>query len=341
MASRLGLEQEIILGGKRRQQVRYAELEVEKGLMAQYAAAAELENRVRRLYAQLLLHQDQRALQEERLRLAEESLDAVQRKIASGEVSPIAESKASLEVTSARIGLSRIGRELESSRYALAATWGSESPSFEEAGDLPDDDGQVPGNGDLLAELEDSLGVKRLQAERNQAEVALLLAKAEAWPNPGIAGGVQRFEDSNDHAFFMEFSIPLPIFDRNQGGIDEAKARLKQVEQEYAQQLLSRKTELLDTAMQLRSVREELRSMEEDVLPSAELTFSSVSRGFEMGVQGYLDLLDARRLLLEARGERMSLVRECRELRAELDLLLVPAPVGGDATGSRAANSTF
>src|SRR3546814_1584762 len=46
-------------------------------------------------------------------------------------------------------------------------------------------------------------------------------------PDPVVAAGVRRFEESNDNAFLVGVSIPLPFSNRNQGNIAAAQARLR------------------------------------------------------------------------------------------------------------------
>lgn len=328
MATRLGVEQEVQLGGKRRAQRRFSELAVQRTWLERCAAAAGLEHTVRTRFAEVLYQQDLAGLLQEHLRLAEESHSAMEQRHASGDVSAIELTKSASELTAARLALARTQRDLESSRYALAAAWGEDLPRFDRAAADPGQPGvELPLDADaLLAGLEASLGLEALRATVALAEWELALAKAEAWPNADVAGGVQHFNESDDHAFFVELSLPMPFFDRNQGGIDAARAGVRQAEQEFEQALLERRTELLNAAMQLRSLREELRAMEQELLPAAEAAFAAVNRGFEVGMQGYIDVLEARRGLLEAQRAHSALLLEERVLLAGLEHLLVPAP---------------
>lgn len=71
--------------------------------------------------------------------------------------------------------------------------------------------------------------------------------------------------------------------------------------------------------------------MEQELLPAAEAAFAAVNRGFEVGMQGYIDVLEARRGLLEAQRAHSALLLEERVLLAGLEHLLVPAPTADAA----------
>jgi len=47
----------------------------------------------------------------------------------------------------------------------------------------------------------------------------VVLENAKKIPDLTVSGGVRRLNENDDTAFVMGFSVPLPLFDRNQGAL--------------------------------------------------------------------------------------------------------------------------
>ena len=166
------------------------------------------------------------------------------------------------------------------------------------------------------------------------ASASFDLAQAEGWMDIEIGGGIQQFEETDDHAYFFEFSIPFPLFDRNQGGIQEARETLNMATKKQEAGMLELKTSLIETSKRLSSVQYAFLAMQNTVLPAAEKAFISVQKGYMAGEQDYLEFVDAQRILLATRQEQLGLLAEVQELRAELDRLTAES-LHGDEDSAR------
>jgi cobalt-zinc-cadmium efflux system outer membrane protein len=94
--------------------------------------------------------------------------------------------------------------------------------------------------------------------------------------------------------------VPLPVFDRNQGGVIEANETLAKTEAEKAaaQRAL---TVLVGNAYEaLRGSYDEARLTRANVLPVAREAWDSIRSGYGEGRYSLLELLDARAALSEA-----------------------------------------
>src|SRR5262249_863717 len=118
--------------------------------------------------------------------------------------------------------------ELRSARLALAALWGSTGPAF--TGTSADLFALEPVEAfeNLVARLERNPDFVRFASEGRLRDAELRLARAQARPNLTFAAGIRRLNASSDTALVAGFSMPLQVFDRNQGNIREAEARLAQ-----------------------------------------------------------------------------------------------------------------
>ena len=158
-----------------------------------------------------------------------------------------------------------------------------------------------------------------MQVERLKASLAL--AEAEAVPDLELEGGVKYFNESNDHAYFIGFSIPIPIFDRNKGGIREASENIQVGKKELQGLSLNKKKELAMLLDRLQIVDSELLTAEKDIIPAAQETYEALKKAYQAGENDYLELLDSQRTLLEVRRNNLLLEREHHELIADLEAI--------------------
>ena len=116
--------------------------------------------------------------------------------------------------------------------------------------------------------------------------------------------------------------LSLPLFDRKGGALDETRARLSQARAERAA-VQSRIGLARATAYDaLATALETSRSLREVSLPRAQAVHASVQEGYRRGKFGLLDLIDARRFLLQARLEYIDALRSVWTARADLARLV-------------------
>jgi len=164
-------------------------------------------------------------LTRENLKLAEAALGAVEKRVSAGKSAPTEKLKASVEAATSRIDTRRAERELAVARQQLAATWGSDKVLFDRAvGDFakistpPEAEALTP----LLAQNPE---IARWETEAAQRQATLDLAKAAAVPDVKVGAGYRQSWETgaNDGAMLATASVPLPLFDRNQGEISRAR----------------------------------------------------------------------------------------------------------------------
>lgn len=319
ISAKIGISQEFPLGGKRAKRVQVADAETELSVQERAAQIIALRTEVKKRFIRVHMLQEKLKLEQEKLRLVQASSDAISKRVSAGEVSPLDQAKIGVELASSGVAVERVKRELDAARYALASSWAGNKPTFSEVrADYPMVT-DIPSENELLALIEANPVYRILGKRVSLASVSLDLAKAEAWMDIELGGGIQQFEETDDHAYFFEVSIPIPIFDRNQGGIQAARETLNSAEKRQEAGMLALKKNILETAKRLSSVQYAFLAMQNTVLPAAEKAYVSVQKGYMAGEQDYLEFLDAQHTLLEIRRERLELLAELQELRAELE----------------------
>ena len=315
------IEQLFELGGKRSKRTYAARLG--KNLSASDLETVRLDIRAEtaRRFFDVLAAQERVALGLELVGIAEEFLNAVSGRVRSGKVSPTEETKATILLTLQEIALAQAQKRLDSARTMLCALWDDPVPGFARVtGDLQNIPG-IPSIIRLAARLPKNPDIARWTIEVENRQAALLLEKANRIPDVTISGGVRRFSDTGEDAFVFGSSIPLPLFNQNQGLIREAAAYASKAEQER-RKVISRITADLTAAYNAYSTALiEITGLRNDVLPKTRDVFEAAQFGYMQGKFMYLDVLDAQRGYFEAKGKYIEALATCHKAIVEIERL--------------------
>ncbi len=165
-----------------------------------------------------------------------------------------------------------------------------------------------------LAELKDLALAKRpdvraLEAEKEKGEAAVILAKAEAIPNITAGLGYQRENKSIevagndvkglDNLIGLRFSIPIPLFDRNQAGVHEAQGRKGSAETRFLfiRQVVER--EVAAAYTRLITMEKSLLIYSKDIMPQLEENLKLVQEAYRLGEVGILSVIEEQKKFFE------------------------------------------
>ena len=318
----LMLSQIIELGGKRAKRREAASFSRDLAGWDYETKRIDLFTQVSQSFTDLLRAQQQRALIEETVRLAEETARVVSERVRAGKVSPIEEIRTNVILASVGIERDRAGKELEATRKRLVATWGSTMPRFDKAEGTLGAISPIPSFVQLAERLSQSPELARWATEIAQRRAAIDLERSQAIPSLTLMGGFRRYETTQANAFIIGLSIPLPIFNRNQGGIQEARDRLSKGEEERRAAEARVTAALSEAYRALSTAYIEATSLEEKVLPGAAQAFEAVHEGYRLGKFGLLDVLDAQRTLFSSRAQYLRTLTDYHQAVVEVERLI-------------------
>lgn len=297
------VSQLIELGQKRQKRTRVAELNQDLAAWDYETARVGVVTSVARVFIETLVLQQQVELSTQNLELANSVYTAINKRVEAGATSPLDRTKASVVVARAKIELRRRHRELASARIRLASTWASRSPQFSKvigdlAGlrDLPDIDA-------LYSAVRLNPDIARWSVEVTQRKARIEQEQSQAVPDLNIGVGAKFLGETNDTAAVVRLSLPLPLFDRNQGNILESRHELAKARQAERAAELRVVTALSEAYQHLAAAHEEAAALRADVLPAAKRAFDGTNTAYTQGKVGYLEVLDAQRTFFEARGQ--------------------------------------
>lgn len=319
----LQLNQEIELGNKRDARMEAADSFYNK-------ADAELDNKKADIHANViaafytvLAAQERLALAKSSLEVANLALDASAKRVKAGKSSPVEETKSKIAESGAKIELSQAASQLVSSRKKLAALWGNAAPLFESAEGKVSEIPEIMALNDLSLMLENAPAIKLAKLEIKSREALTRIERSKTTPNITLSAGLvnnQELGGLNQALFGL--SIPISVFDRNQGNLQEAVSRKYKAEDE----LIALKNQLsVDLSTQherLNAARQTTESLRTEILPSAQSTFDAANKGFSAGKFNFLDVLDAQRTLFQAKSQYIQALLDAHQAVAEIERML-------------------
>jgi outer membrane protein, heavy metal efflux system len=140
--------------------------------------------------------------------------------------------------------------------------------------------------------------IKARRFAYSQRESDLKLAKAYRIPDVTIGGGyaVQGSQGpDNPQQWALNLGVPLPLFNRNQGGIQQAEVAAQIAEADLNKTLNLVENQLEVAYRNLMQSRRLVEAYVGGVLEDARATVTIVERAYERGGATILDLLDAAR----------------------------------------------
>jgi cobalt-zinc-cadmium efflux system outer membrane protein len=210
---------------------------------------------------------------------------------------------------------------MRAARQGLAALWGSRLPEFTEAsGDLLNLRPVLP-LATVLAELERNPDYLRFASEARLRDAELRLARAQVRPNVVFGIGMRRYEATNDSALVAGFSLPLPVANRNQGGIREAEMLRARSDADRQAALTRAHATVFGLYQELSATRVRAETLRNGALPEAQQALEQTQYGYERGRFSYLELATAQQELLDLRAAIIDAAADYHRLLAEIERL--------------------
>ena len=297
------LSQVIELAGKRDKRLALAQAQQRLAAWDYEARRLEVATLTAQRHVAVIAAQQRVELAERMLKLAEQTHEIATQRAKAGVAPTSEQDKALVRVSVERVRLDTARHKLSAARQALASTWGQSIASFRQAvGDL-DVSLPVPAVESLLTAAADHPRAARWADEVDERRRAVELARAKGVPDVTAGAGVRTFPDANDAAALLEFSIPLPLNDRNQGGVLEARyalakttAQSRAAEAMLHQELSAAHAEMAAAVFALRLLRDE-------AMPAARSAHQAARDAFATGRTDLLNVLDAERTLVEVEAQ--------------------------------------
>lgn len=296
----LGLEQRFETGGQRAFRVERASAGVASVASSASDVERVVEFGVAATFYQTLAAEQRLGLLEENQRLARELHGIAERRLDAGGGTP-------LEVHTARIRLAEVERrtlaargafELNSVRLAELLGLSPGSP-LQLEGELPGDEAPPPADILVTRALRSRPDLAAAGHEVRSAQAAISLAAAEARPDIGVGAFYGREE--GDNIVTVGVRLPFPIFNKNQGERERARAARQRLVAQQEAIRLRVESEVRQALVEYEQALRALRVYTSDVLAAQEESAALLQLAFEAGEVSIQDVIVVQRELLEGR----------------------------------------
>lgn len=315
----LQLSQLVELGGKRAARLRVGNLSTKLADWDYETKRMDVLTAVTKAFIELLKGQQKVSLSNDLVQLGKKFLAAVSERVRAGKIAEIEKVKAEVVLSSKRIKLERALRDLKVARRNLSVLWGSVDPQFGPAEGNLFQVMAVPPLESLIERVNSNPDLARWTTELEQRQAVLDSELAKKVPDLTLHGGVRRLEQTNDNALVFGVSMPLQFFDRNQGGIEEARQNLAKADAEKKAAEVQVNKMLLEAYNSLVFYNAQVVSIKTRVLPGAQKAFDGVNEGYQFGKFGFLDVLDSQKTLFEVRGQYLDALEKYHKAVADLE----------------------
>ncbi len=297
-------------------------------------AAAEIAVTVREIiaqtkidYIQVLGGQQRVELLSRAIKRFEDLVPLLRRRVDAGASPPADVARGELAVARARVAAEKARAELQAARRQLVANWsGSTRDASTVSGRLRHNGHQPAALQVLLSVIDDHPVIRAWSAVYAQRDGELRLQRATAVPDLTASGGVKRVLETDDVTFRIAGAIPLPIHDRNEGGIQEAERRLAKVEHEREAARRQLKRRIIEAFGEFETACVEARLLADNVIPTARRATENVQSSFDQGRIGVKDLLDVHRDQYDTEVQQLDADVRCHAAAAKVETLATRQP---------------
>lgn len=313
------LAQPLELGGKRSARIEVATVGQSIAQMALERSVNSLRADVVQAFYAALRAQAGVELANQSLALTERGLRIVDGRVRAGKSSPVEATRAQVQLAEAKLQLRRAQTDKANAYQQLAQVTGSAVTAFDRL-DAPSlSPGMPPRSATLLSTLEQTAEMRQALAQIDQSDASLGSEKAQRIPNLTVSVGSQYDRSVREQVNVVGLSMPLPLFDRNQGNILSAARRADQARDQRNAVELRLRSETQTALNQWTTAMQEVESYDKSILPSAQQAVDTATRGFEMGKFGFIEVLDAQRTLITARSQYLGSLEAATNARAQVE----------------------
>ncbi len=341
--------QEISTGGKLRLNRAVAQGEI---VVAEQELAAQRQRvltDVRIAYYHVLVAQRQIDLADELIRVSGEGSQSVDALFRAREVGRVDVLQAQLENEQAQILLQDARNRYDAAWRNLAAILGNPAmPPQSVVGDPSGSPKGIEFEETLARILSTSPEIGSAVAELERARRAIDRARVQPIPNVSFQGLVN-WQDNGIGGKAdggVALSVPLPLFDRNQGAIIRAEREAAAARYAVSQVELDLMSRLTPVYERYANARNQVSRYRETVLPAAEESLTLTQKMYQAGEANYLGLLTAQRTFAQTNRNYLDAVLQLRTAEAEIEGLLLsgslqhrPGGVSGAGQAASAARS--
>lgn len=336
----IGLSQEILLAGKRGKRLAVANRELETYRWQLVDRERTLVEEVKTAFYDVMLAEERLKLTDRSIELNRQLLEVTKDRLAAGDIPELEMNLAKVELTRSegtRIEVERTLLQLRARLFSLMGLPSGETPAI--AGTLDSSPSPDKGLADLkqlaLAKRPD---LKALEAEKTRGDADIFLAQSEAIPNltAGLVfsrdttsmdiGGVEGKDTA--YTIGVKLSMPIPVFDRNQAGIQEARTKRSSSENRLSAAIRNVERDVETSYASFQNAGTVLSLYTSNIIPQLEENLRLTQEAYRLGEVGILSVIQEQKKFFEVSDGYLTALHA-----RQLALIKLESAVAADING--------
>ncbi len=328
--------QPIELAGKRSKRRRVSQLELEQAEKELFFQEQQLAAEIRSQYGEALAATENLRKTEQLIAFNEETLRVIQVRFTEGDAARLDVNLIRVEVGRLRAQLLQAENRVRTSLSQLRTLAGlgtEENLRLQGALNSAKVLDGLTIEGLLTAALQSRADLQAARIGEEAAEARITLAEAEAVPDINIFGRYTQDKSifgetpfgrlvDVDRKAAVGISVPLPIFNRNQGAIAQAVATRAQARyrREFLEQVIRR--DITVAFNRLQTAKDAIELYANEILPRSQENLQAIRTAYDLGDKDLLDVIAEQRRLIEAEQQYIDALKEHYLSTVELERAL-------------------
>ena len=221
-----------------------------------------------------------------------------------------------------RLALDQARQDVDALEATLVSLWMARPSGlrvFTEA--EPDFTGAVEKLDLLSNRIDSSRQIVQMHNELKVIGAERARAIAGARPTITLSGGVKRLEADNSKTFLLGLSLPIPLFNRNQGMRESLDAQLRSLEYDIERGKTEAYSKIHSNSIRLKMLIDKHAVLDSLLLPTAAEAYRMLQDAYEAGKVPYTQLLEAERALNDLNFEHNDMLLAIQEQIMTLERL--------------------
>lgn len=279
---------------------------------------------VSQAFSNILNAQEQINSAKEMLKIAQKVYDTVSIMVESGKVSMLDLHRAKINLSTVKLEVDNAIKFLAIARDKLSYLTGLKSTDFE----------KIEGNfytimplitlNKLMEKTKESPKLSLFPLQEIQLQSTVELEKLNARPNLSVNGGYRIFDITkrDNVSFVTGFSVPIPVFNQNQGTILEAEQQIERLDTERKSVEYNLKMSIFEIYTPIVTSYNEINVLKTDIIPQSEILFNKVSEGYTIGKFTLIEFLEAQKILFQTKTKYIKAITEYHKNINEIEKII-------------------
>jgi outer membrane protein, heavy metal efflux system len=259
-----------------------------------------------RWYAKAMALQAMATQADDAVKIANDTLRYVERRIAAGKSPHVELARAKVELAQRKLAREDISHEQAITYKQLAAHWGESDVGFTQ---VTADIRMIPAilsYDELEKRIKQHPRYEVLLTHERWQESQIALARSQSKPVWRLSLGIKHLAATDDQALVAGVSVPLGVFDRQQGRITEARALAALSRAEREAELINLSAAVFSLHQELNHSIHKLKTYSDDIIPALEKALKETQTAYETSGYSYQEWVAVQRELINAQDEHLN-----------------------------------